>query len=159
MTSDIRRRIARLEARLQARVSPPLETDNIHVLTATVTIKTLTLSGKQMTLAVFRQIPEKSLFHPDTWEPQGIPWGYVNYCPKSPCQYQTDSGRWHLCGRHLHVIWECDEKLYQCRIMRNIQFDDWCFLDEEDVKNREIWSRWYQLFDDLAIIDQLFIAV
>ena len=39
----------------------PLTTHNAEIKTATVEIRSLTVSGKQVTLAVFRQLREESL--------------------------------------------------------------------------------------------------
>jgi len=48
---------------------------DVGLKTATVTLKTITVSGKQMTLAVFRQL---RIGQPD----EGEPWGIVNYSIK-----------------------------------------------------------------------------
>lgn len=56
---------------------------NASLQTATVEIKILRVSGKQMTLSVFRQLPSKEI--PDLGESlesySNVIWGWVNYCP------------------------------------------------------------------------------
>lgn len=72
-----------------------LTVHNAEIATATVEIKTLTMSGRQVTQAVFRQLIEKPLVsHDGTFN--GLPWGVVNYHP-------PHCGGW---GTHLHVVWQ-----------------------------------------------------
>lgn len=72
------------------------------VKTAAVEIKTLTISGKQVTLAVFRQLQEEALIDPKTCKLNGVPWGRVNYHPDQSCK---DT------GEHIHVVWQKGSEL------------------------------------------------
>jgi hypothetical protein len=74
---------------------PQLTVHNAQISTAAVEIKTLTLGGKQVTLAVFRQLREEQLIAYDG-SLFGIPWGTVNYHPDK-CADDND---------HLHVVWQ-----------------------------------------------------
>lgn len=77
-----------------------LTTQNAMITTASVEVKTLTISGKQVTLAVFRQLKEEALVA-DDGTLNGEPWGTVNYHPDK-------------CGdsaEHLHVVWQNDDEL------------------------------------------------
>src|SRR5438132_1220616 len=74
---------------------PQLTVHNAEVKTAAVEIRTLTISGKQVTLAVFRQLQEQPLVA-ENGTLNGLPWGTVNYHPDR-C---GDS------GEHLHVVWQ-----------------------------------------------------
>ena len=56
-----------------------IETTDASITTATVTIKALQVGKKQMTISVFRQLPEAPLVDEDTLALLGQPWGYVNY--------------------------------------------------------------------------------
>jgi hypothetical protein len=81
----------------------PLTVQHAEVHTATVSIRTLTIDRKQVTLATFRQLREESVV---TWEGElaGVPWGAVNYCPdKKACE--------GIIGGHLHVVWQKDSEL------------------------------------------------
>jgi hypothetical protein len=49
------------------------------VKTAVVEVKSLLISGKQVTLSVFRQLIKEPLVDPETAELHGVPWGRVNY--------------------------------------------------------------------------------
>lgn len=77
-----------------------LTTQNATITTAAVEVKTLTIRGKQVTLAVFRQLQETSLIK-DDGALLGEPWGIVNYHPDK-------------CGdapEHLHVVWQYGDEL------------------------------------------------
>jgi hypothetical protein len=82
---------------------PPLTVHNAEIRTATVEIKTLTVSGKQVTLAVFRQLPRRPLIEKDGTL-NGVPWGTVNYHPDKDCP-RLDP--------HIHVVWQRGTEL--CR--------------------------------------------
>jgi hypothetical protein len=66
--------------------------------TVAVEIKSLTVSGKQVTLAVFRQLEIEPLINEDL-SFAGLPWGRVNYFPP-PCS-----------NTHLHVVWQKGDEL------------------------------------------------
>jgi len=73
-----------------------LTVHNAEIRTATVEIRTLTVSGKQVTLAVFRQLVEARLFD-EAGNLRGIPWGTVNYHFAKRCGDL---------GVHHHVVWQ-----------------------------------------------------
>lgn len=86
---------------------PPLTPQSAEITTATVEIKALTVNGKQVTLAVFRQLYEQPLFNTRTWKAHGTPWCRVNYHPDR-------------CDRddipHEHVVWQKGDELRRARI-------------------------------------------
>lgn len=75
-----------------------------QVKTASVEVKSLTISGKQVTLAVFRQLEEEPLIG-ELGEFLGLPWGRVNYHPDK-CGSNRDGG-----DGHIHVVWQKGEEL------------------------------------------------
>jgi hypothetical protein len=75
----------------------PLTVQNAEIKTAAVELKTLTVSGKQVTLAVFRQLIEAPLINHDG-SLNGVAWGTVNYCPGKTCSIEH--------GKHWHVVWQ-----------------------------------------------------
>ena len=77
-----------------------LSVHEAQINTATVEVKTLTISGKQVTLAVFRQLQEESLID-DDGRFRGLPWGTVNYHPDG-CKDSTN---------HRHVVWQDGNEL------------------------------------------------
>ncbi|MCA2229618.1 hypothetical protein [Nonomuraea aurantiaca] len=86
----------------------PLTPSTAQITTAAVEIKTLTVNGKQVTLAVFRQLYEEPLYDRFTWQPAGMPWCRVNYHPD-----KCADGR-----EHEHVVWQQDDQLRRARIDR-----------------------------------------
>lgn len=83
-----------------------LTTQNAQITTVAVEVKTLTISGKQVTLSVFRQLIHESLISvAGTFT--GIPWGHVNYHPWK-CEDATE---------HLHVVWQKDAELRRDAVM------------------------------------------
>ena len=72
------------------------------IKTAQVEIKALTVSGKQVTQALLKQLEHKRLIDVVRLTYNGIPWGRINYhveCSQKP-------GR-----RHHHVVWQDGEEL------------------------------------------------
>ncbi len=69
------------------------------IKTATVEVKALTISGKQVTLSVFRQLKNEPILNEDTAELYGDPWGTVNYF-FGYCKPD-----------HLHVVWQKGSEL------------------------------------------------
>jgi hypothetical protein len=75
---------------------PVLTVQNALVRSAAVEVKTLTVSGRQITQALFRQVPYQAILGP-RGELNGPPWGWVNY-------WWPDAPRW---GEDpLHVLWQ-----------------------------------------------------
>jgi hypothetical protein len=69
-----------------------------EIRTASVEIRTLTVSGKQVTLAVFRQLIEESVLTEDM-QFAGLPWGTVNY-------HWGDCRELDYRSKHTHVVWQ-----------------------------------------------------
>lgn len=91
----------------------PIETNHAIIHTVTVDVKILRLDKKQMTLSVFRQLPESNIFVIDRQVVDGrysivalalcgIPWGTVNY---------KWSGSMDWASRYL--VWSDTKKLYR----------------------------------------------
>jgi hypothetical protein len=74
--------------------------DTASIESATVTINTLTISGKQVTLNVFRQLQDAVLINHDG-SLAGPPWGMVNYHQKKCDKLE----------KHAHVVWQLDDQL------------------------------------------------
>ena len=121
----------------------PLSVQNAEINTASVTINTLEISGKQVTLAVFRQLREH---YPLTWEPEGYmshateidwcgkPWGWVNYLCEPGCR---------------NVVWQMGSSLY-----RGVLSPPGSWLKTEGAQ-----AAYQQRWDELGRLPQLFIAV
>ncbi|MEV4043150.1 hypothetical protein [Streptomyces sp. NPDC049744] len=90
-----------------------LTTQNATITTAAVEVKTLTISGKQVTLAVFRQLKEEALIA-DDGTLNGDPWGVVNYHPDKCGGDQRE---------HWHVVWQNGNDLRRARVDHIPHFD------------------------------------
>lgn len=119
-----------------------LTTQNATITTAAVEVKTLTISGRQVTLAVFRQLREEPLIAEDGTL-NGVPWGAVNYHPDK-------------CGdaplKHWHIVWQRGDELLRSRVYEKPSFDwprasDWApegtqvFWSDVAGAYVEMWAR------------------
>jgi hypothetical protein len=86
-------------------MSKQLTTQNATITTATVEVKTLTISGKQVTLAVFRQLKKAPLIA-DDGTLNGEPWGIVNYHPDK-CSDEDE---------HWHIVWQRGSELLRANV-------------------------------------------
>lgn len=80
-----------------------LTAEEAVIHTAQVEVKTLTIRGKQVTLSVFRQVPERDLLDRESGEISGTPWGCVNYY-------------WGDMRKVLHVVWQDGSVLYRALV-------------------------------------------
>ncbi|MFI7329319.1 hypothetical protein ACIBQ3_32370 [Streptomyces rubiginosohelvolus] len=83
-----------------------LTTQNATITTAAVEVKTLTISGKQVTQAVFKQMEVENIIQPLDAELAGEPWGRVNYHPDK-CADERE---------HLHVVWNKEGELRRATV-------------------------------------------
>lgn len=84
-----------------------LTTQNATITTAAVEVKTLTISGKQVTLAVFRQLEDETILKPLDATLVGEPWGRVNYHPDKCAD----------AAEHLHVVWQRGDELRRAYVI------------------------------------------
>jgi len=102
---------------------------NAIIKTATVQIKSLTVSGKRVTQSVFKQLQEKQLIAEDGTL-NGQPWGTVNYHPDKQCDSR---------GAHMHVVWQRGDELFRSWTPVVPQFDDddaGVWIDDGGIGNR-----------------------
>lgn len=96
-----------------------LTAHNAVIKTAAVTVKTLTIEGRQVTMAVFRQLQRKNLINRESGELNGIPWGTVNYFWNG-CGGEAEYG---VSGEHLHLVWQHGDQLLRDCIGRKRPLD------------------------------------
>jgi hypothetical protein len=92
----------------------PLTVHTAEITTAAVEIKTLTIRGKQVTLAVFRQLQHRELIATDGTL-NGVPWGTVNYHPDKRCADRD---------LHWHIVWQDGNDLYRGTVDQQIDFNE-----------------------------------
>lgn len=90
---------------------------------ATVEIKRLTVSGKQMTQSVFRQLYEEQLVL-DDGTLAGQPWGRVNHHPPQQCPASAPK------SDHWHVVWQDGDELRRAYVSKTVEFRDDYHPDE-----------------------------
>lgn len=84
--------------------------DTAKINTFTISVKVLQVGNRQVTLSVFRQLPNEDIFDEQSLTLRGRPWGHVNYHPEG-C---------HQSDEHLHVVWQKDVRLLRCRMNRSV---------------------------------------
>jgi hypothetical protein len=158
-----------------------LTVENAQIKTASVEVKTLTISGKQVTLAVFRQLPERSVIAWNREHPTGLrgkAWGRVNYHPDKCADDKAD---------HIHVVWQDETVLYRAYVhldyleaiagrqpgkyylKRNSQSEPYALYINQPYgmthnptpyeHSEESAEAYFNLISELEDLDQLFIAV
>lgn len=138
-----------------------LTVQNAEIKTAAVEIRTLTVSGKQVTLAVFRQLLEADIVDfRVSHELRGEPWGRVNYHADKMLIRQKDCLGYWLPDRlvncaqgpnHLHVVWQLGSELRRA-LVRHPK-ESWKDVSEERrAVDRAAW-------ESLQALPHLFIAV
>jgi len=111
-----------------------LDVREASIKTASVQIKALTVSGKQVTQSVFRQLLLADLIDYKTGELNGTPWGRVNYY-------------WGTCKDtdHLHVVWQLGEELRRACVKKKRPVSIYDLEIEEDWFHKMAHLRLVQL--------------
>ncbi|MES9619758.1 hypothetical protein ACPCBX_13645 [Streptomyces tuirus] len=123
------------------------------ITTAVVEVKALTISGKQVTQSVFKQLPEERLYAPDGTM-RGRPWGRVNFHP-GRCTPPPDTTVWWAWPEHAHVVWQLGDELRRATVWAG-KFDPDVSLEGRPwISETAPPSEWNLVAD----LPQLFIAV
>jgi hypothetical protein len=85
-----------------------IDASEAQLLTAAVQLKVVTVRGKQMTLAVFRQVQQECVIDYADFSLRGALWGHVNYFPDD----SRNATHW------LHVLWQQGSELRRCYVKR-----------------------------------------
>jgi len=93
--------------------------DEVSVSTLSVEIKTVSVGRRQMSMALFRQLPREPLIDDDDDDLRlnGMPWGRVNY-HWDGCFHPVDDES-HV---HVHVLWQRDNVLFQSAVSLSAPF-------------------------------------
>lgn len=121
-----------------------LTTNDVAIKQVTIEVKVLKIGNRQVTQAVFKQLPYRSIIDPKTYTLRGIPWGRVNYHVE--CTEYS--------GKHLHIVWQSGNQLYRAyeRHPSESKTEEWVNGSYEGIK-------WMETYTQLQQLDQLFIAV
>lgn len=85
-----------------------LTTHNAEISTVAVTIKTLTVEGRQVTMAVFRQLLDISIVDNETMKFRGVGWGHVRY--KIDAHHEDA----------INLVWQEGEFLRRCVVHKEL---------------------------------------
>lgn len=111
-----------------------INVENAKINTASIEIKTLTVSNRQLTMGTFRQIEEDHLIDFKLLKLNGIPWGRINY-------FWGDNGCEDV---HFHIIWQKDNEIKRSIIKKYFH----CFDRKSDIEDFYIGSEAsYLLFE------------
>jgi hypothetical protein len=83
-----------------------LNAENAKIITATVTLRALTIERRQVTLSVFRQLIEEPIVDKDVLRLSGVGWGHVRYLIDQPPD------------RAIHLVWQKGNELRRCIVER-----------------------------------------
>jgi hypothetical protein len=145
-------------------VIPVLTPSTAVLTTASIEVAVLRLDRRQVTAAVFRQVPERSPIAVDGGLIEGaMPWGHVNYWwpgdgERNRYPHNKYSDPEYMA--QLHLLWQLENNLYRVRLWGSSYYD----LpggSRYDAEGRVVGpSAIYEekTFPMLASLPQLFIA-
>ena len=86
---------------------PVINVENAQIKTAAIEIKALTVSGKQVTQSVFKQLQEDCCIDFDSVTLKGLVWGHVNF--------QVDRSE-------LNIVWQLGKELKRGILQKQIKY-------------------------------------
>ena len=141
-----------------------IQTTECKITSNTVQIKILEVKGKQMTIAVFKQLITEEIVDYSSGKLMGEVWGFVNRHD----DYQSHYGL----APHLHIIWQKGNELRKDRIemppdwnriLRRVSSERFGFMKEGDESlealANQIFESLVNLHEKARDLGQLFIAV
>jgi hypothetical protein len=116
-----------------AAAAGPLSKRHATLHTASIDIQIMRLDRKQVTMAVFRQLDEESVFLADG-SLRGTPWGRVNYTWNA-----------NRPGTAFHVVWQDGECLKRSQVPKPDHYEWWRWLwDEDEGAELDAEDDWYR---------------
>lgn len=115
--------------------------EDAKIKTATITINAVSVSKKQMTLAVFRQIQVENIIDENTYQLRGLPWGLVNYYGKNDLENLDDGYYGAFGGKPIHVLWQKKDEFRRCVLkhLKNAQESDYNMLLHNPLQSHGRW--------------------
>jgi len=135
-----------------------LTAHNAEITTASITVKSLTIERRQVTLALFRQLQEEDIFDWNAMALRGVAWGHVRYLIEASPE------------KAINLVWQKGSELRRCILSREqaeprlgyrayLHSDTLAFRNKKDVLYT--WYRvscihwrnmeWHPSIDDLEI--------
>lgn len=109
------------------------------IQTATIEIKSLTVNGRQVTLALFRQLKNEKWDSPDGVAP-GAAWGSVNYHPDPECKVTRE---------HVHIVWQLGQELRRALVRPPDRLEERDLVLGDGLRYAEAAEAWL----DAAVLD------
>ena len=145
--------------------------EDVSLKSMSVEIRALTVSGKQMTLSVFRQLPEKSILD-DQLNLIGIPWGRVLYfwgaekdCKGFQVVWQSRDTLFRSVQHPPNIrlvkteaLIALERKAWESR-SKGLSEEEKQLLEIETVENEKRLAKYRKIYEDLENLPQLFIAM
>jgi hypothetical protein len=123
---------------------PAIRTNEAVIRTATIEIKTLSVSKRQVTMGLFRQLQQEELIDPETMEFRGVPWGRVNYFWNGSGGSEGD----------LHIVWQKDTELRRAVVTKHLPYHLRTSYDR-DIRLAEYLSLLPNIERELSALDSL----
>jgi hypothetical protein len=140
---------------------PTIDKKYAIVHTAAIDVKIMRIDGKQVTLSLFRQLPEKSIVSPKCEKTLcllGTAWGIVRY-DWGGHKHSPHGGRQES-WVDFHLVWEMRKQLFRMPFPKEDE-DSWNQFRYQSLSQHtdQIESALYDYMLDCSELDQLFIAV
>ena len=150
-----------------------IQTTDCKITSNTVQIKILEVKGKQMTIAVFKQLITEEIVDYSSGKLMGEVWGFVNRHDDYQSHYVLAPYQSHyVLAPHLHIIWQKGNELRKDRIemppdwdriLRRVSSERFGFMKEGDESlealANQIFLSLVNLHEKARDLGQLFIAV
>jgi len=112
-----------------------LTVQNAEINTASITIRTLQVEGRQVTMGVFRQLPVENIIDGNSLTLKGVGWGHVNYL-------MDDSYDYRCSDKTIHLVWQHGNELRRCYVHQTMKVPPFQFEKLPDNATTERLEHW-----------------
>lgn len=124
-----------------------LTVQNAEINTASITIRTLQVEGRQVTMGVFRQLPVEDIIS-DELSLRGVGWGHVNYLIEGGNYAYYGHTHIYANGRPIHLVWQRGNELRRCLVPRDLVKPPFIFPNPESDATAEAVERYRKAAED-----------
>lgn len=125
-----------------------LTVQNAEINTASITIRTLQVEGRQVTMGVFRQLPVEDILSDEELTLKGVGWGHVNYLIEGGNYAYYGDRHIYANGRPIHLVWQKGNELRRCLLARDLAKPPFMFPKPESDATAEAVERYRKGADD-----------